>query len=82
VATLVERVLAAQPEIGSARYVQLTLDALGRQGALSLLQLGTITGMTSPMARRRLRLAVEGLCAVGAVRAEGSRYILVPSLSQ
>ena len=78
VVTLVERVLAAQPEIGSARYVQLTLDALGRQGALSLQQLGTITGMTSPMARRRLRLAVEGLCAVGAVRPEGSRYILVP----
>jgi hypothetical protein len=76
-AALVEQLLAMQPEIGSSRYVQATLDALGRQGTLSLPQLSAITGMTSPMARRRLRLTVEGLCAAGAAYAQGGRYGLV-----
>ena len=76
-AALTEQVLAMQPEIGSARYVQATLDALGRQGTLSLPQLSAVTGMTSPMARRRLRLTVEGLCAAGAAYAQGGRYSLV-----
>ncbi len=78
-ATLIEQVLASQPEIGGARYVQLTLEALGRHGALSLQQLGTTTGLTSPMARRRLRLTVEALCGAGAAQLQGSRYCLVPN---
>ena len=59
----------------------MTLDALGRQGVLSLQQLGSVTGMTSPIARRRLRLTVEALCAAGAARLQGGRYSLVPNLS-
>jgi hypothetical protein len=74
--TTSQQIVVAQPEIGSKRYVQVTLDALARQGALSLAQIGCIAEMTSPVARRRLRLTVEALCAAGIVRRSGSHYSL------
>jgi hypothetical protein len=77
VALLGQQILAGQPEIGSTRYVQLALEALAQQGALTLPQLGSITGLTSPVARRRLRLTVEALCQAGVTRRAGERYSLV-----
>ncbi len=81
-AALVQQLLEAQPEIGSARYVHVTLEALGRQGELSLQQLGAITGMSSPVSRRRLRLTVEALCQAGAACARGGRYSLVSGTAE
>jgi hypothetical protein len=75
---LSQSIVAAQPEIGNARYIQLIVGALARQGALTVQQLSNITGYTSPMARRRLRLALDALDAAGVARMAGSRYSLAP----
>jgi hypothetical protein len=69
---LIGRIMAAQPEIGSARYVHLVLDALARHPSLTLGQMIELTGLTSPLGRRRLRLALEGLQAEGVVIREGT----------
>jgi hypothetical protein len=74
---IMRRLLDEQPEISSARYIQLPLDALSSQGELTLGQIANVTGMGSPLARRRLRLALEGLCRAGVTRLDGSRYCLV-----
>ncbi|MDB5075836.1 MAG: hypothetical protein JWO42_2015 [Chloroflexi bacterium] len=73
---ITKQLLDAQPEIGSPRYVQLPLDALAQQGALTQAQIAKTTNMGSPLARRRLRLALEGLCRAGVTRFDGSRYHL------
>jgi hypothetical protein len=73
---ITKQLLAEQPEISSPRYIQLPLDALAQQGDLTQSQIVKATSMESPIARRRLRLALEGLCRAGVLRFDGSRYSL------
>jgi len=75
---LTTHVLAAQPEIGARRYVHLSLEGLARQGTLTAAQLAAAADLTSPLARRRLRLALEALAAAGVARRDGLRFTLLP----
>jgi len=75
---LATRVLATHPEIGARRYVHLSLEGLARQGSLTAAQLAASADLTSPMAQRRVRLALEALAAVGVARREGQRFTLLP----
>ena len=74
---LAARLLADHPDIGNRRYLHLTLEALARQGTLTAAQLAASVGMTSPMARHRLRLSLEALCAAGLARQDGPRFVLL-----
>jgi len=74
---LTDRVLAEHPDIGNRRYVHLSLEALARQGTLTAGQLAASAGMTSPMARHRLRLTLEALCAADLARQDGPRFVLL-----
>jgi hypothetical protein len=71
--------LADYPDIGNRRYVHLGLEGLARQGTLTAAQLAASAGMTSPMARHRIRLSLEALCAAGLARQDGPRFILLPA---
>ena len=75
---LTTRILAAHPEIGARRYVHLSLEGLARQGSLTAAQLAAAADLTSPMAQRRIRLALEALAAAGVARREGQRFTLLP----
>jgi hypothetical protein len=75
--TLTARLLADYPDIGNRRYLHLSLEALARQGTLTAAQLAASVGMTSPMARHRLRLTLEALCASGLARQDGLRFVLL-----
>jgi hypothetical protein len=79
VQALVTQVLADRPEIGGPRYVQVSLAALAVQGRITPAQLATSIGVTSPVGRHRVRLALEGLCAAGVARREGTKFVFVPS---
>jgi hypothetical protein len=74
---LADRLLADHPEIGNRRYLHLGLEALARQGTITAAQLAASAGMTSPMARHRLRLTLEALCAAGLARQDGPRFVLL-----
>ena len=74
---LAARLLADHPDIGNRRYLHLTLEALARQGTLTAAQLAASAGMTSPMARHRVRLTLEALCAAGLARQDGPRFNLL-----
>lgn len=76
---LADRLLADHPEIGNRRYLHLGLEALARQGTITAAQLAASAGMTSPMARHRLRLTLEALCAAGLARQDGPRFVLLTS---
>ncbi len=75
---LTAQLLAERPNIGGRRYIYLSLEALVAQGSLTPAQLAGIAGLTSPLARHRLRLALEALCAAGIARQDGPRFVLVP----
>lgn len=69
------RVLRHSPEIGGdAAYVENALALVVRLGRPTLSDLLRASGYESPMARRRLRLTVEGLVAVGALVRHADRY--------
>ncbi len=74
---LAARLLADHPDIGNRRYLHLTLEELARQGTITAVQLAAAAGMTSPMARHRLRLSLEALCSAGLARQDGPRFILL-----
>jgi len=73
------RVLRHSPEIGvDPAYVENALALVVRLGRPTLSDLLRAAGYESPMARRRLRLAVEGLAAVGALVHHSDRYGVAP----
>ncbi|HVA90265.1 MAG TPA: hypothetical protein VNL71_10525 [Chloroflexota bacterium] len=74
---LTVRLLAAHPEIGGRRYLHLSLEALARQGSLTAAQLAASADLTSPLARHRLRLALEAIAAAGVARRDGPRFTLL-----
>jgi hypothetical protein len=74
---LTARLLADYPDIGNRRYLHLSLEELARQGTLTAAQLAASSGMTSPMARHRLRLSLEALCAAGLAHQDGPRFVLL-----
>jgi hypothetical protein len=78
IAALTTRLLAAHPEIGNRRYLHLSLEGLARQGSLTAAQLAASADLTSPLARHRLRLALEALTAAGVARRDGQRFTLLP----
>lgn len=75
---LTTSVLAAHPDIGGRRYLHLALEGLARQGNLTAAQLAASAALTSPLARHRLRLALEALVAGGMAQREGPRFSLLP----
>lgn len=75
---LTTSVLAAHPDIGGRRYLHLALEGLARQGNLTAAQLAASAALTSPLARHRLRLALEALVAEGMAQREGPRFSLLP----
>lgn len=70
------RVLARVPEVADPAYVYRALDQVARQGRCTPAQLLNASGLSSPMARRRLRLAVEALDALGALTLQDGCYRL------
>lgn len=73
------RVLRQWPEIDAdPAYVENALTLVVRLGRPTLSDLLRASGYDSPMARRRLRLAVEGLVAVGALIRHTDRYSIAP----
>jgi hypothetical protein len=76
VQALVTQILADHPEIGGPRYVQVSLAA---QGRITPAQPATSIGVTSPVGRHPVRLALEGLSAAGIARREGPKFVFVPT---
>jgi hypothetical protein len=74
---LTRQLLAEQPEISSPRYIQAVLETLASDGPATQSRIAGVAKMTSPMARRRLRLTLDGLIRIGAVSCVGDRYALV-----
>jgi hypothetical protein len=79
VQAIVTQILADHPDIGGPRYLQVSLAALAAQGRLTAAQLATSIGVTSPVGRHRVRLALEALCASGMARREGPKFIFIPA---
>lgn len=76
---LAQQVLARAPEVSDPAYVYRALAALTRRGRQTLPALTSAAGLDSAMARRRLRLAVEALAALGALAKRDGAYVLNPS---
>ena len=77
-AAVLAAVAARQPEIDGVRTLRLALDMLSGGQALSAAEAARAAGLTSAMARRRMRLALEGLCAAGMLRRQGERFAVCP----
>lgn len=73
---LAAAVLARTPEVADATYVYRVLALLAERGRLMLPDLMYAAGYSSAMARRRLRLAVEALVALGALTTRDGAYTL------
>ena len=68
--------VARQPEIGGVRTLHLALCSMASGDPLSAAEAAREAGLTSAMARHRIRLALEGLCAMGVLRRQGDRFAL------
>lgn len=68
--------VARQPEIGGVRTLHLALGSLAGGDPLSAAEAAREAGLTSAMARHRIRLALEGLCAMGVLRRQGEHFAL------
>jgi hypothetical protein len=77
--TLAQLVLTRSPEVTDPGYVYRIVEALARSGRLTLPDLTRATGLTSAMARHRLRLAVEALVFQGALKKCDDSYSLNPA---
>jgi hypothetical protein len=73
---LTHKLLHEQPEISSPRYINAVMETLAAEGPVTLARLASTAKLTSPVARRRLRLALEGLVNAGVVQCAGDRYML------
>ncbi len=73
---LAQATLARAPEVADPAYVYRAIGLLAQRGRLTLPALTRAAGFASPMARRRLRLAVEALVALGALAARDGAYSL------
>ncbi len=76
---LAQLVLARSPDVTDPGYVYRILEALARGGRLTLPDLTRATGLTSAMARHRLRLAAEALVFQGALKKRDDTYSLNPA---
>jgi hypothetical protein len=76
---LAQLVLTRSPEVTDPTYVYRLVDALARHGRLSLPALTRATGLTSAMARHRLRLATAALVTQGALTKRDDSYSLNPA---
>ena len=74
--TLATLVLAREPDVADPAYIERVLVLLAERGRLSLPELSRAANYTSAIARRRLRLAVEALTAIGALTTRDSAYTL------
>lgn len=70
------QVLAHAPEVSSPFYVHRALALVAAHGRGTLAQLTRASGFDSAMGRRRLRLAIDGLVALGALVARDGAYLL------
>ena len=77
VQAIIAQILAGNPDIGGPRYLQVSLAALAAQGHITAAQLAISIGVTSPVGRRRVRLALEALCASGMARREGPKFVFI-----
>jgi hypothetical protein len=77
--TLAQLVLTRSPEVTDSGYVYRIVEALARGGRLTLPDLTRATGLTSAMARHRLRLAAEALVFQGALKKRDDSYSLDPT---
>ena len=68
--------LTRQPEIGGVRTLHLALCSMACGDPLGAAEAAKQAGLTSAMARHRMRLALEGLCAAGVLRRQGERFAL------
>lgn len=68
--------LARAPEVADPTYVTRALELVTRRGRATLAVLWGDAGLASPMSRRRLRLAVEALVALGALTEQRGAYSL------
>ncbi len=73
---LAEQVLARAPDVASPSYVYRVLELLAARGSLTLPELTRAAEYTSAMARRRLRLTVDALVALGALTMREGAYAL------
>lgn len=73
---LAAAVLARTPEVADPAYIYRVLALLAERGRLTLPDLVHAAGYSSAMARRRLRLAVEALAALGALTIRDGAYAL------
>lgn len=69
-------VLARAPEVADSAYVTRALELVTRRGRTTLATLWSDAGLAAPMSRRRLRLAVEALAALGALTEQRGMYSL------
>lgn len=70
------QVLARAPEVADPFYVHRALQLVSAQGRVSLPEIFHGAGLGSAMARRRLRLAVEALTALGVLAWQDGQYAL------
>lgn len=73
---LAQQVVERAPEIADPAYVHRAVALLARRGRLTLPELMRAAGFESAMARRRLRLAVEAMTALGALIVHDGAYTL------
>lgn len=74
------RALAARdPEIGGVYYLYLSLETIATRGACSAVQIASLAGLSSPLAKRRLRLSLEALLGAGVLRRDGQHFVLAPA---
>lgn len=72
----VAQVVAQRPDIGGQGYVHLALQALARHQTITVAAAARDAHLTSALARHRVRLALEGLCAAGVAERDGQRFVL------
>lgn len=70
--------LARTPDIQDTFYVYRALGAVAAHANVPLEEIARATSLGSGMARRRLRLALEALCALGVLVVRGNTYALNP----
>ncbi len=75
-AAVAAQVLGRTPEIADAAYVDRVLSLLAQAGRATLPALLQSSGLDSAMARRRLRLTVETMAALGPLLVQNGVYTL------
>ena len=71
------RIQTQRPEIGDQRILNTALRSLIRHSTVTPASVAADAGLSSSLARHRLRLALEGLCVAGIARREGERFTLL-----